>query len=197
MSEDPWTRFDPAYGRRVEFAELARHAGRDANRRSSIRVQGAENLLKKAVRAIGAGDEDMAQRLIGRAAAMPWDEHEEGSPGIRGGCMLVYRAVVDRFEDSGRDDSLWLDVALEVLAGAEAWGRADLASVLHGIVIQTAFFDPTREEIRRIREAAGSAPLDADLGDGPDATVEHRSEVIESICRVVLSLEQGYDAAGW
>jgi len=47
--------FDPGYGLRAELREMARQSGRMLNARFSAQIAGAENLLTKAIRALGAG----------------------------------------------------------------------------------------------------------------------------------------------
>jgi len=76
--------FDPAYGKRPEFGELARRSGRTLNERSHAQIMGAENLLTKAMVSMSTGHADRAEKLIRRAADLPYDPHEEGSPGFRG-----------------------------------------------------------------------------------------------------------------
>ena len=80
---------------------------------------------------------------------------------------MVYRILTDQFEASEPGDMTWLDVVLAVHPHLDPTGRADVASVVHGFVLQEAFFDVTPAEARRIRGAFGGAPLNADLGDGP------------------------------
>ena len=109
-------------------------------------------MLTKAARSLSAGDAERAERLIDRAAQMPYDPREEGSPGIRGATMLVYRILTDQFEASEPGDMTWLDVVLAVHPHLDPTGGADVASVVHGFVLQEAFFDVTRPR----RDASGA-----------------------------------------
>jgi hypothetical protein len=186
--------FDPGHGLRTEFREMARQSGRMLNERFSARITGAENLLTKAIRAFTAGDTERMEALIRRAAQMPYDEREEDSPGVRAASVLVYSLVGDRFEDSEPDDLAWLDVVLAVLPGLDPLGRAEVASLVHGFVLQEAIFTLTATEKRRIRQAFGDAPLEADLGDGPDATVEQRADIIRSLTLAAAALSEAYTA---
>jgi len=52
--------------------------------------------------------------------------------------MLIYTLVTDRYEDSEYDDSAWLDVALHVHGQLDGRGKAELASTVHGFVLQDA-----------------------------------------------------------
>jgi hypothetical protein len=188
--------FDPIFGTRPELGALTRDSGQRLNEISSAQVEGAENLLMKAMASLSAGQTDRAEKLIQRVAAMPYDPREEETPGIRAALMLVYDLVVDEFEDSEVGDTAWLDVALAVHEQVDGAGKAHLASTLNGLVLQRTMFTLDSEEKRRIRNAVGDAPMEADLGEGPDATVAHRRDVITSLVRTTMALEAAYVAAG-
>jgi hypothetical protein len=174
---------------------LARESGHTLNEINNAQVTGAENLLLKAMAGFAAGDTERAGKLIHRVASMPYDPREEESPGIRAALMLVYDLVSDEFEDSDYGDTAWLDVALEVYGRVDGAGKSHLASTLNGFVLQPAQFTLDRDEKRRIREVVGDAPMEADLGEGPDATVAHRRGVITSLLRTTMALESAYVAA--
>jgi hypothetical protein len=70
-----------------------------------------------------------------------------------------------------------------------------VASVIHGFVLQGAFFDVSAVEKRRIREAFGDAPLEAELGDGPNSTLEQRQDIIRSLIMAAMALINAYAAA--
>ena len=187
--------FDPAYGMRAEFGELARQSGRMLNARHHAQITGAENLLTKATRALGSGDAERAEQLMQRAAQMPYDEREEESPGVGAASMLVYHLVSEQLEASEYDDTTWLDVVLEVHPGLDALGRAQVASLVHGFVLQEAFFTVSAAEKRRIRQAFGDAPLEAELGDGPNSTVEQRRDIVRSLILAAVALGNAYATA--
>lgn len=186
--------FDPTFGKREEFARLTRSSGQRSNEQFDAQMDGATNLLLRAMKHLATGDEAKAEPFIRRVAAMPWDELQEDSPGIRAATVLVYDEVSDELEESTSEDTVWLDVALQVLAEVDGYGKADLASVLHSFVLQGDFFDLSRSETRRIKQAVGGAPLEADLGDGPGASAEHRRVVIDSLVRTALALMDAYGA---
>jgi hypothetical protein len=79
-----------------------------------------------------------------------------------------------------------------VHARLEGPGKAELASVVHGFVLQEVFYSVTPAEKRRIRQAFADAPLEADLGDGPDLTVERRRAIIGSLVAAAAALQEGY-----
>jgi hypothetical protein len=188
------SRFDPGYGMREEFAAMTRQSGRLLNARSHAQIIGAENLLTKAIRALASGDMEQAEQLVQRAAQIPYDAREEGSPGVRAASMVVYRRISDQFEANQDDDTTWIDVALRVHSGLDPLGQAEVASVVHGFVLQEALFTVSPAEKQRIQQAFGGAPLEAELGDAPDATVEQRQAIIRSLVMAAAALEDAYAA---
>lgn len=192
MSDD-WTQWDPAWGKREEFRALAQTSGRVRNLRGDAQLEGAENLLVKAVRRLSAGEAERARPLVERAAAMPWDAHEEHFPGVRAALMLVYREINDRFEAEYLGEDGWLDVPLAVLPRLGAQAAAEVASVLHGYVLQD--YDLSRRETRRIVEATGDAPLEAGIGSDAGLGVPERVAIIDDLLDGVVALQEAYAAA--
>lgn len=178
-----------------EFGELRRRSGRLLNEISSAQFRAAENLLTKAARSLSDGDPARADRLIDRVAQLPYDDRDGGSPGVDGASMLVYRIISDQFEASEPDYPAWLDVVLAVHPHIDPTAQADVASAVHGFVLQEAIYSVTPAEARRIRRHFGDAPLEADLGDRPDATVEERRAIIRSLTTAAASLAAAYAAA--
>ncbi len=74
-------------------------------------------------------------------------------------------------------------------------GPAEVASVVHGFVLQGVFFTVSPAEARRIQQSFRDAPLKADLGDSPDATVEHRRDIIRSLVMAAVALADAYTEA--
>jgi hypothetical protein len=183
---------DPGHGMRAEFGAMARQSGRMLNERFNAQITGAENLLTKAIRALASGDAERAEALIQRAAQMPYDERERDSAGVRAASVLVYGLIDEQLEASDHDDTAWLDVVLEVHPGLDPLGQAEVASLVHGFVLQGAIFSLTATEKRRIRRAFGDAPLEAELGDGPNATVEQRRAIIRSLTMAAAALQDAY-----
>ena len=192
---DPFSSgLDPSRGHGSEFGELARQSGRILNELSHAQIAGAQNLLMKAIRALASGEAERAGQLIQRAARMPYDPREAGSPGVRAATLLVYEVISDQFEASEPSDMTWLDVVLDVHPGLDPTGRAEVASVVHGFVLQEAFFDVSAVEKRRIQEVFGDAPLEAELGDGPDSTPAQRQNIIRSLVVAAVALSNAYAA---
>jgi hypothetical protein len=192
VTDTSLSEFDPGYGLRREFAAMARQHGRLLNERSHAQIKGAQNLLTKAVRALASGDTQRAEQLVQRAAQMPYDAREAGSPGVHGASMLVYLRISDQFEASAADDPSWLDAPLHVHPDLDPVGQAEVASVVHGLVLQGTLFAVSPAEKRLIQKAFGGAPLNADLGDAPEATVEQRRDIIRSLVRTALALDEAY-----
>lgn len=191
---DPLLReYDPAYGKRPEFGELARDAGRVLNQRLFAQLDGAMNLLTKAASRLDSGETEQADRLIARAAAMPYDARDEGSPGVRSAAQIAYNLVSDQLEMSAEDDSGWLTVTIDVHAHLDGPGRVHLESVVHGFVLQDRLFTLSPAETRLIRKTFGHAPLEADLGDEPDTTAAERAVVIGSLIESARALRSAYD----
>ena len=186
--------FDSVPGNRHEFGELARQSGRMLNELSFAQIAGAENLFTKAMRAFASGDADRAEQLIQRAAQMAYDAREAGSPGVRAATLLVYSLISDQFEACEVDDMSWLDVAIDVHPNLDPTGRAQVASVVHGLVLQGEFFDVSAVEERRIHQTFGDAPLEPELGDGPNSTLEQRHDIIRSLVMAALALSDTYAA---
>ncbi len=196
MNDPLLHKYDPAYGRPAELGELARNAGRALNQRMLDQLDGSMNLLTKAVARLDAGDTGQADRLVARAAAMPYDPREEGSPGVQGAAQIVYNLISDQFEASAEDDSRWLTAAVDVHASTIGPARLNLESALHGFLLQDSLFALSRGEQRLIRKTFGHAPMEADLGDGPEATAGERVIVIDSLLGSARALRSAYGLGG-
>lgn len=195
MSDASPSRFHPDPGLAGEYGALARRSGRLLNEVSHAQIIGAQNLLTKATHSLSLGDAQRAEQLIDRAAQLPYDPREEGSPGVRGASVLVYSLIVDQFEASEPDDTTWLDVILAAHPHLDPTGQAEVASVVHGFVLQDAFFTVTPAESRRIQQSFGDAPLEPARGDEPDATVDQRRRIIRSLVMATSALADAYTAA--
>lgn len=109
--------------------------GRQVDQSDSFALlTGASNLLAKAERALADGDQERARALVARAAALPWDGHEQADPGPRMAGQRLFGLVMDAIEASDEEDRRWLELAEDLLAQADGWPRAELASVL-GILV--------------------------------------------------------------
>lgn len=140
--------------------------------------QGAGNLLDKACAALDTGDDERAERLMARAAGLPYSYFEECWPGVAMASVALYTEVNEAYEDSDEEDSEWLLAAIDVLPSLEGPGHEAMSSVLYGFILEGAVLEP-REE-RLIRKQVGEQPLDVDHVDA-DATLEERVAVVRSL----------------
>ncbi len=66
--------------------------------------QAADNLLTKAKRWFTSGDENRAMALVDRAAALPYDDHEDAAPAVLAAGMMLFSAITDELERSDEAD---------------------------------------------------------------------------------------------
>ena len=69
-----------------------------------------------------------------------------------------------------------------------------MASVVHGFVLQEVLNDVFAVERRRIQRVFGDAPLEPELGDGPNSTAEQRQDIIRSLVIAAMALSNAYAA---
>ncbi len=105
-------------------------SGRTLSPFSQALWAGADNLLGKAAIALRQRDGERAERLVSRAASLPFDEHEESFPAALAVHLRLFSAVVEEMEESDVDDWGWLDAAVEILRTGDEYARADLRDVL-------------------------------------------------------------------
>ena len=143
---------------------------------------GADNLLRKAARALDGDDAARAERLVERALQFPFDEHERVLPGWSATSMLVFSALTDVIEASPEDDYRWLDATLEVLAHCGSFARAELRHTLAAIAQDYVLNGPER---RRLRAALGGETVRfKDRTTPPSSLLEQRSAVLEVLAAV-------------
>jgi hypothetical protein len=162
------TPYDPIGGLRRPhpLGDVWRSSGRIGQEGWLSAYGGAENLLEKARRALIGGDDARADALIRRAAAMPFDRHEERLPGATAAGMMLFSLVTDVAEDSYEDDSAWLEAALVVLAETTRPGRDELQHVL---AVMAADYDMVHAELAAVRKAI--ADIDPDYVPLTELTV--------------------------
>lgn len=66
--------------------------------------------------------------------------------------------------------------------------------MVHGFVLQEAFFNVSAVEKRRIQQTFSDAPLEPELGDGPSSTLEQRQDIIRSLILATMALGEPYGA---
>ncbi len=173
---------------------VARASGRLRNEMFFAQMDGARNLLDKAMLALVAGEEARASKLIDRVAAMGYDDRELDFVGIRAAVQMLHDAVHDAAEQCDEDDDSWLDAALAALDRATGPGAAQLACVINGFARSGPFIDLPHAERRRISHAVGDAPLEVEHVSGPGASVEERRVVIRSLVEATAAFDAAYAA---
>lgn len=196
MSDDRWDAFETEMARRNPYgihpeaktgalAPLS-HAARD----------GAENLLNKAIDSLVSGDSGRADRLISRAAAIPFDEHEKIWPGPMMADQMLFGFLSDIAEDSADaqehpeeyDMVVWLhDDIARAADKLDAHERAVLRDVVDTIVSDASIIGVHPQEARGLAAVAKTLP-------GPDPTArglylprETRADRREEVIRLHLS----------
>lgn len=147
----------------------------------------ADNLLAKAERALVAKDQERASRLITRAAALKYDEHERTAPAAYAASMMLFNALTEALERSSEGDSRWVEAALAVLSSTGGWGRSELRYSLRAIR-QDYYLE--RGETRAIDAATAQVPPKEELRD----VVLTAEELAAAVTSVLLTL-QAYRAA--
>ncbi|WP_235738829.1 hypothetical protein [Nocardioides alcanivorans] len=147
----------------------------------------ADNLLAKAYDGLLTGDRDRTDRFVDRAVALPYDDHISAMPAAMASSMALFNRVIDELEDSHVDDATWLDAALEVLEGADGWGKSELRMTLTHIDDEC---ETRAQERRRIRAAVAGVPIRASIADHDLST----TELTQAVHSVLRTLHQ-YDAA--
>jgi hypothetical protein len=148
--------------------------------------EAAENLLRKARRALDDGDHERARTLVDRAVRLPFDRHEQIAPAANAVHMDLFCLVADELEVSAEHDTEWLDAALVVLAAADTAGACDLRDVLRAIDHD---YDLPSGDRQRLRSAIASVPERPELVDldlGPAELHDH----VVSVLRVISAYER-------
>lgn len=153
-------------------------------------MRGAENLLRKAHRALHDGDRERAAAYVARAVSLPWDEHEDMMPAAGAATMLIFNAVTDVVEDMPEGDESWLDAAIAVLEQSGDATRFAVRDVLREI--DNEYRLPGRER-RRLRAAIRDIPERSELLDLDLAPEELQHEVLATL-EAVVAYEAAFEA---
>lgn len=154
---------------------------------SRAQMDAATNLLDKALRALDDGDEARALRLVERAVALPYDEHEQVHPAAMMAHQRLFVAVTDALENGGDE---WLDAVIDTFASAPEEGRYCLRDVLTAVLQDYELSDGEQRRLRRlIRDVPQRAELpDLDLPPEQMATVV--LDVLEGVIHFVDAYEE-------
>ncbi|GAA4403000.1 hypothetical protein GCM10023168_14120 [Fodinibacter luteus] len=155
---------------------------------SLAQMQGATNLLHKAMRALEHGDEARARRFVERAVALPYDEHERVHPAAMMAHQEMFLAVTDALED-GEDD--WLGAIADTFASAPEHARYCLRDVLLAVLQD---YDLSDDEQRRVRRLIREVPERAELHD-LDLPPEEMATAVLDVLEGVIHFADAYEEA--
>ena len=154
---------------------------------SLAQQEAATNLLDKALRALGDGDEDRARRFVERAAALPYDEHEETHPAASMAHQQLFDAVTDALEDGGDE---WLDAASGAFASAPEQAKYCMRDVLEGVLQDYELSDAEQKRLRRlVRDVPERAEL-RDLGLSGEQLVTVVLEVLKGVNQYIDAYDE-------
>lgn len=167
----------------------------------------AANLLNKALDKIGSGDSEGAGRLISRAAAIPFDEHERSWPGTLMAEQLLFEFLTDVTEGSwdaperpeGHESVAWLydDIsrAADHLGSDEG---ALLRETVETMVADARVLGIYPREARGLAAAARTLPGPALAITGreiaTDASADVREETIRRYLHVFVAVMEAMDS---
>jgi hypothetical protein len=191
MTRDVRERFAELMAARADtpFGDVESVSDRTLQPFSIAGHRSARNLLEKALRAQGVGDDQRARMLVERAARLPYDRHEETYPAASEAQMVLFNLVTDELEGAPEGYTRWLDAAVEVLASADEVGRCTLREVLVSVDHD---FDLTRQERAILRAAIAPVPARPDLRDlrpEPSELAEIMLSVLDACLRYRNALE--------
>lgn len=144
----------------------------------------ADNLLTKAARSLDEGDDDRAEGLVRRAAALAYDTHENGAPAAFAVTMMLFSEVVDALEECAEDDERWLDAALDVIDSGGDVARSAMRGVLADI---RQDFEISRSETRRIDAALRGIPPRTELREQGQVPAEQLARQVTERLRVLVA----------
>lgn len=165
----------------------------------------ADNLLGKAIVRIRRGDQAGADRLVARAAEIPFDDHERMWPGTNLAAVQVYRVLADQSElcaDFEYDDNEEDEPPYEVFLAVRSIKRdlrphemVELRAAVQEILIAPESHGIDRYQQEQMDVALTYLPPGESGRElGADAPLQQRVDAIAAACRVsVLLLDEFED----
>ena len=144
----------------------------------SVGFRTALNLLAKARRALLAGDDERAARYVDKAAAIPWDDHEQHVPGISAAEFALYLSISDDMEACDGDGG-WIDGPAAAIE-SDAPGRREVASALRDLALGEELTDIEARRVDALLAACPPLPMNYTEGDVDQA---RRVERISTLVR--------------
>lgn len=161
--------------------------GSAAGAAESTRLSSAAgNLLRKAFDCLNT-DEARARRLVERALALPYDEHEQTVPAVWEAFMLLHEVVLDELESSVPEEHGWLDAAADVLARHTGPGADALRGVLD---FDRSAVELTPAEAQRCRELNRGTTEDTWFDASPG---EVTAETVLDVLRVAAAFQEALE----
>ena len=172
--------------------DIARQSsGESRNDEFFTQMEGAANLLTKALAATEAGDVERANRLVTRACGFPWDDRTEHHPGAAAANQLLFDRITDALEMSEEDDERWLDAALALYASSTGVAREVVASTLLEVRRDNlGVYDITRAESDRIGRAGLRWREDDAYGLTRTSTLSEQVAVATSLLEAVRAWDR-------
>lgn len=168
---------------------------------SQAAMDAADNLLGKAITRLRRGDREAAERLITRAAEIPFDDHERSWPGVSMAALQVYRVLADQSEmiayyhDFEDEPPFEIDIAIRsIKLDLSAVEGAALRYSIDEILTASDYHGIDRHQQKCIRDVQALLPpgqYDRDLG--PDASPKQRVEMIAAGCRVAALMLDAFE----
>lgn len=172
---------------------------------SQAAMDAADTLLIKAITRLRRGDREAAERLIARAADIPFDDHERSWPGVNMVPLQVYRVLADQseviadyhdLEDDFEDEPpLEIEIAIRsIRIDLSAVEGAALRYAIDELLTASDYHGIDSHQQKSIRKAQALLPAGEYNPDlGPESSPQQRIEMIEAGCRVAVLLLNSFD----
>lgn len=157
---------------------------------STAAMEAADNLLRKAAKALASGDDERAGRMIARAVALPYDRREEMHPAACAATTMLFTTVGDELEERADDDTRWLDAAVQVLPAEAGWGRAELLATLRAVRDD---YGLDRHKTRTIDAALAETPDRPEL-QAADLPAAELAVAVTAVLEVVVAYVEALDS---
>lgn len=155
-------------------------------------VDGARNLMVKALRALDHGDDERARHYVQVACKLPYDEREQMHHGPWAAHMELYTRITDAVEETEEGDEDWLDASLELMDRVDGIARRQVGTVLNVLAHSYTGLEISASERRRIERAVDAPRSENDLGLEPDADLDAQVAVAWPLLKAAHLFEHLY-----
>lgn len=170
---------------------------------SRAAMQAADNLLGKAIIRLRRGDQAAADRLVAKAAEIPFDDHEEMWPGTNMAAGQIYRVLADQselcadfeYDDEGNEPPYEVYLAVRgIKRDLEPHECVELRAAVEEILIAPDSHGIDRYQQEQMNVALTYLPPgDSARELGPDAPLQQRIDAISGACRVSALLLETFE----